>query len=408
MSRIAWDIVRSDRTILTLAVMSTLVGTTAVAIVYDLSGLFSGHRHGANGRLALLSLILAYPLTFMSVFFNTAIAAAASAVLQGSRLSLRQALAVPGRRLAQVAVWSFLVSVVGVVIEQIASRLPFLGSVVVRLVGLSWSLASMFAIPILATEGCTAPSCLSRSAALVKKRWGEGISGNLTITAWTVVAILPVTFVFGIALAASRGQAGAHAGILAAMVIFIVAIGGAGAVIRQTFSVVLYRYAITGRAADGFAASDLEAPFSRGALGSRSKATHPMRMPTGTSRWLWLASALIGVAITVADELARNHFAAHRPSGRIIGGVMLWVLFTLMVRALAYGAEKAWRSDRTGRFLWVGAGATSGIATLAWELNRHHFSAHRVSARVLAGVVIWLVGTVALRAIAAGGRKVFG
>lgn len=88
-----------------------------------------------------------------------------------------------------MALWSLLVSVVGVLINQIASRLPLLGSIGARLFGIGFSLASMFAVPILATEGCSAPACLRRSASLVKKRWGEGIGGNVIITAWLGVAV---------------------------------------------------------------------------------------------------------------------------------------------------------------------------------------------------------------------------
>jgi hypothetical protein len=407
LSRVAWTVVRSDRAILILAIMSTVVGAAGLAVIYDLSGAFSGHRHTASGRLALASLILAYPLTFMSVFFNTAIAAAASAVLQGGRLSLREALAVPVRRIGQVAVWSFLVSVVGVLIEQIASRLPFIGSLAVRLAGLSWSLASMFAIPILATEGCSAPACLSRSAALVKKRWGEGISGNVIITAWTVVVILPVAFLFGIGFAASRGQAGTRVGLLAAFVIIVVAIGAAGAVIRQTFGVVLYRYAVSGAAAGGFDTSDLEAPFSSGGpLSPRSKAMQPMWPSSGISRRLWLVSALLGAAVTLAVELSRHHFAARHLTGRVMAGVTLWVAFTLIARGVAFAVEKTSASDRTSRLLWLGSAVMGAVLTLTYELSRHHFAAHRIAGRIVAGVLIFILASFVIRGIASALRAI--
>ena len=77
--------------------------------------------------------IFAYPLTFLSVFLNTAIAAAAAAALEGRRLSLGQALAVPVRRIGAVAVWALIAAVVGFVLEQLASRLPLGGSIAARL-----------------------------------------------------------------------------------------------------------------------------------------------------------------------------------------------------------------------------------------------------------------------------------
>lgn len=244
-------------------------------------------------------------------------------MLDGQRTRLGAALAVPARRIGQVALWSLLVAAVGMLIEQIASRLPFIGSIGVRLVGLTWSLASMFAVPILAIDGCSAPNCLRRSAILVRKRWGEGISGNVIITASTVIAIVPAALILGILLAALRGDADARAATLAAMVTVLVLIAGAGAVIRQTFGVVLYRYASTGTAAGGFTPTDLDAPFSAGLLGKRTPATQARRPPGLTSIRAWAVCALIGGALTLARELTKQHYSADHLTGRIFAAVLI-------------------------------------------------------------------------------------
>ena len=193
--------------ILLLAILSTLVGAVGVAVIFGVAGLGSsgthGHRHLVDGRVAIVAL-LAYALMFVSTFFNTAIAAAAAAGLQGRRLSLGQALAVPASRVGQLAVWALLATIFGVVLEQLARRMPLAGTIVARLVGLAWSIASLFAIPILALDGGSAPHALKRSTALVKQRWGEGISGNVIVSAWTIVVMIPLLVVFVIGIAATR------------------------------------------------------------------------------------------------------------------------------------------------------------------------------------------------------------
>jgi hypothetical protein len=240
--------------------ISGLCGAGAIALTFGLSGFF-GHRHRSEGHIALIALILSYPLTFVSVFFNVAIAAAASAALEGNRLSLREALAVPARHVGQVALWALIVAGVGVVLEQLANRLPLGGSIVTRLVGVGWSLASLFAIPILAVEGCSAPQCLRRSAHLVKERWGEGISGNVIVSAWMVLVIFPLVVAFGVGLAATHGEPAARATVIAIAVILFIAILAIGAVVRQTFAVALYRYAKTNSAQGPFQERDLGSPF---------------------------------------------------------------------------------------------------------------------------------------------------
>ncbi len=235
--------------ILLLAILSTLVGAVGVAVIFGVAGLGSssahGHRHLVDGRVAIVALILAYPLMFMSTFFNTAIAAAAAAGLQGRRLSLGQALAVPASRVGQLAVWALLATIFGVVLEQLARRLPLAGAIVARLVGLAWSIASLFAIPILALEGGSAPHALKRSTALVKQRWGEGISGNVIVSAWTIVLMIPLLVVFVIGIAATRHAPAGRIAVFALAAAVFVALVALSGVVRQIFAVALYRWLYT-------------------------------------------------------------------------------------------------------------------------------------------------------------------
>ena len=172
LTRAAWHVVRTDRSLLVLAAISALAGGIGLALIFVLSGSF-GNGHLKGDELALFAAIFAYPLTFISVFFNTAIAAAAAAALDVRHLTVGEALAVPARKLGTIALWALIAAVVGVVLEQLSSRLPLGGSIVARIVGVGWSLASLFAIPIIALEDCSAPDALKRSSHVVKKRWAR-------------------------------------------------------------------------------------------------------------------------------------------------------------------------------------------------------------------------------------------
>lgn len=262
LSRAAWEVVRGDRSLLALAAISAMTGGIGLALIFVLSGSFrAGHLQG--DELALFALIFAYPLTFVSAFFNTAIAAAAAAALDGRHLSLGEALAVPLRKLGTVALWSLIAAVVGFVLEQLISRLPLGGSIAARIVGVGWSLASLFAIPILALEDCSAPEALKRSAGVVKKRWGESVGGNVIIGAWTVIAILGVVVVFAVAAVATNDVPAVRDAVIVLGVLALAAIVAVQLVVRQTFAVALYRYATGGTAPGPFAESDLQSPFGR-------------------------------------------------------------------------------------------------------------------------------------------------
>lgn len=262
LTRTAWQVVRADRSLLALAIIAAVTGAAGMVLILVLSDAF-GNGGFSEGRLVLVALVFAYPLTFVSVFFNTAIAAAAGAALEGRHLSLSEALAVPMRRLGQVALWALIAAAVGFVIEQLASRLPLGGSIVARLVGLAWSLASLFAIPVLALEGCSAPECLRRSAHVIKERWGEGIGGSVIITAWMALVILPVGVALAAVIVAAGDQPAVRDFAIALAILAIVAIVALQNVVRQTFAVALYRFATTNAPQGPFADGDLRSPFGR-------------------------------------------------------------------------------------------------------------------------------------------------
>lgn len=267
LTKASWQVVRQDRVILLLAITSTLLGAIGVAVIFGVAGFATSgshnHRHLVDGRVVLVALILAYPLMFISTFFNTAIAAAAAAGLEGKKLSLGQALAVPASRVGPLAVWALLATIFGVILEQLARRLPLAGAIVARLAGLAWSIASLFAIPILALEGGSAPHALKRSTALVKQRWGEGISGNVIVAAWTILLFIPLLALFVIGIAATRHAPAGRIAVFALGAAALVAVTALSGVVRQIFAVALYRYAAENDASGPFSEQDLHTPFSR-------------------------------------------------------------------------------------------------------------------------------------------------
>ncbi|HEY7830399.1 MAG TPA: hypothetical protein VIC06_07525 [Solirubrobacteraceae bacterium] len=105
LTRAAWRVVGYDDTLKGLAVLGALAGLAGFALLLVLGGVFSGARV-SRGHILLVAALLAYPLTFVSVFINTAIAAAAVSALQGQPLSTRQALAVAYGRVGRIAMWA--------------------------------------------------------------------------------------------------------------------------------------------------------------------------------------------------------------------------------------------------------------------------------------------------------------
>jgi hypothetical protein len=260
LTRLAWDLIRRDRTMIALALMGALFACIASLAVLYFGGYFD--HPGSTGRLALVGLIAIYPSTFASVFFNVALTSAAAASLDGRELTLREALDASIQRIGKIAVWSLIAAGVGAVLNQIASRVPGGGKLLTLLAGAAWSLATIFVIPILVVEDIAPLPSLKRSASLFRERWGESVAGRLTIDAWMVVLGIPAGILFGLGISVVDTSPATGATMLTVAALVFVAMFAIGAALNQVFSLALYRYA-TGGPAEVFPEADLGQPFTR-------------------------------------------------------------------------------------------------------------------------------------------------
>lgn len=255
LTRTSWGVLAGDRTALILAALQGLAAVGVAVAVFTLSGWINHPRQ--ESRLLVAVVVTYLPSTLISTFIGVALCAAVAAAMRGDRLTLAQALSVPLRRIGQILVWSLLAAGVGLLLEQLAARLPFGGRILTWLTGMAWSIGTLFVLPILALNGCDATECVRRSAGLVKERWGEGMTGNLVIGAWAIIIAIPLAIAVGIVEAVSHSRTTAWLVFL----VGIVLIGSVTWAATRVFSVALYRYAIGEGATGPFADPDLQQPF---------------------------------------------------------------------------------------------------------------------------------------------------
>ena len=167
---------------------------------------------GANERhlhfkgLAYATIAVIYVVSiFLASFFNTAFYHEIMKALAGEPVSIRAGIAFARTRLLSILMWSLLAGTVGLVIKALEERLGWLGRWVMKLVGVVWSVASVFAIPVIVREGSPNPiDLLRKSASTLRKTWGEALIGyvGLTVGTWIVVVGSLVFVGASIALAA--------------------------------------------------------------------------------------------------------------------------------------------------------------------------------------------------------------
>jgi len=69
--------------------------------------------------------------------------------------------------------WTLFAGLVGLIIKAIEQRLEIVGRILARFIGLAWSIASVFVIPIIVREEQDANpvSLLKKSAGILKRTW---------------------------------------------------------------------------------------------------------------------------------------------------------------------------------------------------------------------------------------------
>ena len=167
------------------------------------------HDHAAAGNQAPVNalpggMFYLLPLYFLSMFlatfFNVAFYNEIIAALNGRGVSFRRGLGVARSRLLSILAWSLMAGLVGWLIQALQQRLPFVGKIVTAVIGIAWSVATVFAIPVIIQEERTRNplKILQQSAATLKRTWGEGLVGyvgfsavNLAIfVVWAVPLVL--------------------------------------------------------------------------------------------------------------------------------------------------------------------------------------------------------------------------
>lgn len=148
------------------------------------------------GYLAVLYLVSMFLLTFFNTaFFNEIIHA-----LNRRPVSIAGGLRFALTKLKPIALWSLLAGVVGIVIQRLEHYFGFFSRWVVGWIGIVWSVASVFVVPVLIREEESANpfELLKKSALLIRRRWGEGLIGYVGIRAAGAVLALSLIMVFGL------------------------------------------------------------------------------------------------------------------------------------------------------------------------------------------------------------------
>lgn len=261
----SFEILRADKELLLLPVLSAIscvlvtgvvIGGGAFAFLPVIkSNLAQNPDWQPSTPMVVVGMFIFYAVNyFVIVFFNTALVGAATIRLEGGDPTLQDGLRIAWQRKGRILEWALLSATVGVILKMLEERLSLLGRLVVRLIGLAWTLASYFVVPVLALEDLGPVDALKRSAELFRKNWGEQVTGGFSFGLIFFLLALP-GFVFPVAGVVVGQQTGLFVG-LAVMILYFLVLAVVSAAMQGIFAAALYRYAKSGEVPAGYSAQN--------------------------------------------------------------------------------------------------------------------------------------------------------
>jgi hypothetical protein len=130
---------------------------------------------------SILILFLYYLVNyFVVVFFNMALIHCTHLYFKGEEVTIEEGLRFSIKRIGAIFAWAMFAATIGTILRLIAEELGWLGKLIVSLIGVVWSVATFFVVPVIAYENLGPIDAFKRSTKMMKEKWGESIGAGFS------------------------------------------------------------------------------------------------------------------------------------------------------------------------------------------------------------------------------------
>jgi len=217
---------------------------------------------GRKQSVALSPQALAYGVLFyflsmfLATFFNVAFTHEIFNALEGKPVSVSEGIQFALTKLKPILMWTLFAGLVGLLIRRLEEKFGIFGRWIVQSIGVAWSVAAVFVIPVLVMEDHpdNPIDVVKQSAGVIRKAWGEALAGYAGlqmggfVAAFASIAMIAGAFYLGIA----ERQLAAMFAVIGVWFVGICAFSYMMSVASQIYLCVLYRYATSGSVPQGY------------------------------------------------------------------------------------------------------------------------------------------------------------
>lgn len=265
-TKLTFAVINKDRELLWFALLSFIFSslfTVAMIVPSVIPALMeNGFSRDSLQVYEYVMVFLTYfGLAFIATFFNVCVVYTAKVRFEGGNATFSESLRFAFSRIPVIFQWSLLSATVGLILRilhNLASRLGRIGQIVanilIGLLGMAWSIMTIFVVPVLVYEGLGPVAALKRSMAVIRKTWGESLIKTIGLGLVQVLVILMIVLVSGLVsygLMSAFDVVGLLTGIgIGALLILLTAL--VFTVANTIFNTALYVYANNNVIAPGF------------------------------------------------------------------------------------------------------------------------------------------------------------
>jgi hypothetical protein len=265
-TKLTFSVINKDRELLWFAVLSFVFSTIfSVAMIFPsvvVALMDRGFSQESLEAYEYVMIFLTYfGLAFIATFFNVCVVYTAKVRFEGGNATFDESLRFAFSRIGLIAQWSLISASVGLLLRllhQLASNFGKVGQIVanilISLLGMAWSILTIFVIPVMVYEGLGPIDAIKKSASVIKHTRGESLIkaiglGIVRFLVFLMIILLTVALTYG--LANAFDVTGILVGIGVGVLLLLLA-GLVFTVANTIFNVALYVYANNKMVAAGF------------------------------------------------------------------------------------------------------------------------------------------------------------
>lgn len=261
----SWDVLRSDKELLILPVFSGLAcGIVILSFWWSTPELADlSPDEGIPWPLLAIGFLFYFLMSFIVVFFNSALVWAAEERFSGGDPTIGSALGAAMGKLGLIVAYAAIAASVGALIKLVEHRMEGLGGQILSgIMGIAWGAATFLAIPVLVHRNVGPIEAIKESAGMLRHTWGQQLAGVLGMGAVFTVAGIALAFIGVLAAVFGFGISRTAGWIAVSVVLLMVcAMAALQMALNAIYQAALYRYARTGEIPESFDSWQMEQAF---------------------------------------------------------------------------------------------------------------------------------------------------